>query len=72
MLRVKIAVGGVEMGFFRGFRGGGGCAGLRWEGSDHETFRACLAVGQQFPLPVKRWSWRGFERLRLVLFRRLW
>ena len=27
---------------------------------------------QQFPLPVKRWSWRGLERLRLVLFRRLW
>ena len=48
MLRVKIAVGGVEMGFFRGFRGGGGGVGanLRREVDDHETFRACLAVGR--------------------------
>ncbi len=44
MLQVKIAVGGVEMGFFRGFRGVG--ADLRREVGDHETFRACLAVGR--------------------------
>ena len=47
MLQVKIAVEGVEMGFFRGFRGGGGVgANLRREVGDHETFRACLAVGR--------------------------
>ena len=45
MPQVKIAVGGVEMGFFRGFRGGVG-ANLRREVGDHETFRAGLAVGR--------------------------
>ena len=39
--------------------------------SCREELEALLGC-QQFPLPVKRWNWRGFERLRLVLFRRLW